>query len=165
MVLPKDTISHYRKGGWVHWARQDGDLFVHALAYDLKIPTGFSSHLAVAEAGVLTSYVAEISDLMWDVLEHTEKELWLVVPGGKNVPEGMLNAEGELSLHWSKKGPLHGLLYPTGKPGVVLRTLSAEESEQTLGALQNVVSLPPQKGVPDRRAMRMAPDGSVQLLE
>ncbi|MEL6538477.1 MAG: hypothetical protein AAFQ98_23855 [Bacteroidota bacterium] len=165
MVLPKDIIHHFRQGGWVHWPRPDGDLFIHKLAYDLSLPQGPTAHLAVAEAGILANYVEEISDLMWDVLEHTEKELWLTVPGGKNVPEAMAGSAGDVSLHWSKKGTLHDLLYPTGKPGIVLRAQTAEESTRTLAALENVVSLPPQKGATNRRAMRMAPDGSIQMLE
>ena len=163
MSIPRETIQHLRQGGWVHWERPDGDLFIHILQPELALPPG-TPGLVAAEAGTLGSYVTEISDLMWDVMEYTDKELWLLVPQGRNLPEGTLQADGSLWLHWAKDGVLNKLVQPMGRPALVVRATTPEEIKGALGALENVVTLPPQKGA-DRRAMRMAPDGSVQMMD
>ena len=168
MAIPREISQQFRTGHSVLWSRPEAPLLITSLPH-ANAPQNrqMSVALAVAEVGLLTGYVQEISDLMWDVLEHTEKELWLQVPGGRNVPDWVLNADGSINLVWARTGPLQQLIHPTGKPGILWWLPSSEaEQKQVLAPVENVVTLPPAKEkAPAVRHMRLEPSGSVQILK
>lgn len=168
MRTPQDVLQHYRNGGWVKIPYENSSLLVSMIHPEISIPDAVlptERGLAVAEVGLLQNHVSEISDLMWDVLEHTTKNLWLEMPGGRNSPQVLLHSDSSLTGVWAKEGSLHSLLNATGKPGIVLLFEGNEQDHgHLLAQLGKVVILhPSKKTVYERSYMRMAPDGSVRM--
>ena len=169
MAVPKDIKHHLRQGGWVFVDRPKHPLLVGPLAdADKLVKVAPPEKLVVftAEPGILSQHVSEINDLMWDVMEHTHHELWLQVPGARNIPDAVITAPDLVQVHWAQSGTLHEMAYAVSKAllGVSVPT-QKQAREQLWAQLENIVSLRPQKEqTPERRRMLLAPDGTVRML-
>ncbi len=67
--------------------------------YDIKKRTDTKSMLVLLDnANRLPSYVDEVPDIAWELIEATDKPLTIIYPGGKNLAENLLSEDKTIGI-------------------------------------------------------------------
>ncbi|MCD8741718.1 threonylcarbamoyl-AMP synthase [Mucilaginibacter roseus] len=123
----------------------------------------------------LQSYVREVPDIAYDLIEFAENPLTLVMPGAKNISEALIAADGSVGIRVAKHPFCEQLIQRLRKPLVsTSANISGEPSPQNFGEIsqeiiegvdyvvdidQHDTSLKKPSTI-----MRLAPDGRFEFL-
>ncbi|MFN6946458.1 MAG: L-threonylcarbamoyladenylate synthase [Cytophagaceae bacterium] len=58
--------------------------------------------LLIAEIGQLYDYVVKIPEIVWDIIEFSEKPLTIIYPEGRQLPPYVLGADGSVAIRLVK---------------------------------------------------------------
>jgi len=88
----------------------------------------------------LNSYVQEIPEMAYDLIELSGKPLTIIYPGGKNVAENLLSGEGEIGIRVTGEEFSRSLCQRFRRPVVfVPAALSGKPSPQNFGDVEEHV--------------------------
>lgn len=123
----------------------------------------------------LQSYVREVPDIAYDLIEYAENPLTLVMPGAKNISEALIAADGSVGIRVAKHPFCEQLIQRLRKPLVsTSANISGQPSPQNFGEIaqdiiegvdyvvdidQHDTSLKKPSTI-----MRLAPDGRFEFL-
>lgn len=83
----------------------------------LKIRADIKSLIILIDTqNKLQSYVSEIPDVAYDLIEYTEKPLTIIYDGGKNLAKNLINQDGSLAIRIPKHDFCQQLLQRFRKP-------------------------------------------------
>ncbi|MBE9585227.1 threonylcarbamoyl-AMP synthase [Mucilaginibacter sp. JRF] len=123
----------------------------------------------------LQSYVREVPDIAYDLIEYAENPLTLVMPGAKNISEALIATDGSVGIRVAKHPFCEQLIQRLRKPLVsTSANISGQPSPQNFGEIaqdiiegvdyvvdidQHDTSLKKPSTI-----MRLAPDGRFEFL-
>ncbi|MCC8408875.1 threonylcarbamoyl-AMP synthase [Mucilaginibacter sp. UR6-1] len=123
----------------------------------------------------LPSYVREVPDIAYDLIEFAENPLTLVMPGAKNISEALIAADGSVGIRVAKHPFCEQLIQRLRKPLVsTSANISGQPSPQNFGEIspeiiegvdyvvdidQHDTSLKKPSTI-----MRLAPDGRFEFI-
>lgn len=85
----------------------------------------------------LNSYVQEIPEIAYDLIELAEKPLTIIYSGGKNIAENLLSADGEIGIRVSGEDFSRSLCQRFRKPVVYIpAAMSGKPSPQNFGDVE-----------------------------
>lgn len=121
--------------------------------------------VAIGEAPQLYDYVTQIPDLVWDIMEFTEKSLHIVFEGGKGIPEPLLQ-DGKIRIMLVLKDPLHDILRKLHQ-GILCLPVSNDKVEAVSAAVTEALALAPQTGcrLTPERIMQLGKEGEIKFLK
>lgn len=70
----------------------------------------------IDQAGRVPSYVSEMPDLAWDLIELTDKPLTIIYPKGKNLAPNLVAADGSIGIRVANHEFCSKLIGRFGKP-------------------------------------------------
>jgi len=123
----------------------------------------------------LVSYVSDVPDIAYDLIEYTENPLTLVMPGAKNLAKNLIAADGSIGLRVTKHQFCQQLIQRLRKPLVsTSANISGQPSPKNFNAISAeiihgvdyVVDLE-QHDLTEKRPstiMRLEPDGRFEFI-
>jgi L-threonylcarbamoyladenylate synthase len=123
----------------------------------------------------LVSYVSDVPDIAYDLIEYTENPLTLVMPGAKNLAKNLIAADGSIGLRVTKHQFCQQLIQRLRKPLVsTSANISGQPSPKNFNAVSPeiidgvdyVVDLE-QYDLTEKRPstiMRLEPDGRFEFI-
>lgn len=123
----------------------------------------------------LQSYVREVPDIAYDLIEFAENPLTLVMPGAKNISEALIAADGSVGIRVAKYPFCEQLIQRLRKPLVsTSANISGQPSPQNFGEISQdiiegvdyVVDIDQHDTTLKKPStiMRLAPDGRFEFL-
>lgn len=123
----------------------------------------------------LQSYVREVPDIAYDLIEFAENPLTLVMPGAKNISEALIAADGSVGIRIAKHPFCEQLIQRLRKPLVsTSANISGQPSPQNFGEISQeiiegvdyVVDIDQHDTTLKKPStiMRLAPDGRFEFL-
>jgi len=129
----------------------------------------------LANDNQLQSYVSEVPDIAYDLIEYAENPLTLVMPGAKNLAKNLIAADGSIGLRVTKHQFCQQLIQRLRKPLVsTSANISGQPSPKNFNAIgaeiiegvDYVVDLE-QYDLAEKRPstiMRLEPDGRFEFI-
>jgi len=129
----------------------------------------------LANDNQLQSYVSEVPDIAFDLIEYAENPLTLVMPGAKNLAKNLIAADGSIGLRVTKHQFCQQLIQRLRKPLVsTSANISGQPSPKNFNAIgaeiiegvDYVVDLE-QYDLAEKRPstiMRLEPDGRFEFI-
>jgi L-threonylcarbamoyladenylate synthase len=97
--------------------------------YELKKQEDHSNMLMLVESDVrLNSYVEEVPEIAYDLIDLALKPLIIIYPGGKNLPENLLDKDGSIGIRVTKEAFSRALCQKFRKPVVFTPANESGES-------------------------------------
>ena len=123
----------------------------------------------------LQSYVSEVPDVAYDLIEYAENPLTIIFSGGKNLAPGVINADGSVGVRIVKHEFCEQLIHRFRKPITsTSANLSGEPSPQSFDeiddkiktAVDYVVDWEQELSVKRKAStiMKLAPDGQFSFI-
>lgn len=123
----------------------------------------------------LQSYVREVPDIAYDLIEYAENPLTLVMPGAKNISEALIAADGSVGIRVAKHPFCEQLIQRLRKPLVsTSANISGQPSPQNFNKVASeiiegvdyVVDVDQHDTTLKKPStiMRLAPDGRFEFL-
>src|ERR1700761_692877 len=85
----------------------------------------------------LQSYVKEVPEIAYDLIEYAENPLTLVMPGAKNISPALINADGTVGIRVAKHDFCQQLIQRIRKPLVsTSANISGRPSPQTFDEIE-----------------------------
>jgi L-threonylcarbamoyladenylate synthase len=79
-------------------------------------PSSKSFVLLVANDRMLNSYVKEVPELAWDLMDCSEKPVTIIYSNPKNLPEEILAQDGSIAIRVVREGFCNKLIFKYNKP-------------------------------------------------
>ena len=118
--------------------------------YDIKKRDDRKSMLLIVDADFrIASYINEIPDIAFELIEVSEKPLTIIYPGAKNLSENLVAEDGSIGIRVSSDRFCQDLVRKFGKPivstsanisGAPAPAIFPEISEEILGQADYVVN-------------------------
>jgi L-threonylcarbamoyladenylate synthase len=144
--------------------------------YELKKQEDSSSMLMLVESDVrLNSYVEEVPEISYDLIDLALKPLTIIFPGGKNLPENLLDEDRSIGIRVTKEAFSRALCQKFRKPvvwtsanveGESSPEIFDEISETILEGVDYVVNYRQdevEKSIPSG-IIKLEVDGQVQII-
>lgn len=123
----------------------------------------------------LQSYVNEVPDVAYDLVEYAENPLTLVFPGAKNLAKNVINADGSVGIRIAKHDFCQQLIQRFRKPitstsanlsGEPAPAFFDEISEQIKEAVDYIVDWEQELRIPKKPStiMKLAPGGQFSFI-
>nr|WP_294894718.1 L-threonylcarbamoyladenylate synthase [uncultured Pedobacter sp.] len=84
----------------------------------------------------LQSYVSEVPDVAYDLIEYTEKPLTIIYSGAKNLANNLINADGSIGIRVPKHDFCQQLIQRLRKP--IVSTSANRSTEATPGNFSEI---------------------------
>ena len=144
--------------------------------YDLKQRDEAKSMIVLLDSeNKLPSYIAQVPDIAYDLIEYTENPLTLVMPGAKNLAANLIAADGSVGIRVAKHDFCEQLIQRFRKPIVsTSANISGRPSPKNFNAVEleiidgvdYVVNLE-QHDMTEKKPstiMRLEPDGRFEFI-
>jgi L-threonylcarbamoyladenylate synthase len=103
-----------------------------------KRPEGKSFIILLDNENKLDSYVKEVPQVAWELIEYSERPLTLILPGAKNLAKNVINEDGSVAIRIVKAGFAHELIKRYRYPVVsTSANVSGEPSAKTLDEISD----------------------------
>lgn len=112
-----------------------------AKIYQIKQREDSKSMLVLIDkAGRIPSYVSEMPELAWDIVELADKPLTIIYPKGKNLAKNLLASDGSIGIRVVNHEFCNKLIYRFGKPIVsTSANISGESSPKSFYDIDNKI--------------------------
>ncbi|EDM35887.1 hypothetical protein PBAL39_06896 [Pedobacter sp. BAL39] len=143
---------------------------------DIKARSSDKSFIVLLDTDAkLQSYIAEVPDVAYDLIEYAENPLTLVFPGAKNLAKNVINADGSVGIRIVKHGFCQQLLQRFRKPitstsanksGLPAPAYFDEISEEIKQAVDYVVDWEQELRINKKPStiMKLAPGGQFSFI-
>lgn len=85
--------------------------------YEIKQREDTKSMLVLMEnENRLSSYVEEVPEIAWDLIEVADKPLTLIYPGAKNLAPNLINSDGTIGIRMTREKFTQELIFRFRKP-------------------------------------------------
>lgn len=125
------------------------------------------------DSNKLPSYVKQVPDMAWDLIEFAENPLTIVFTEGRNLAPSVLNKDGSIGIRIVKAGFAKELIRKFRSPivstsanisGQSSPTIFSEISEDVLNKVDHVVHLPDEGTQKPSTIMRIEENGRFSFL-
>lgn len=112
-----------------------------AKIYQIKQREDSKSMLVLIDkVGRIPSYVSEMPELAWDIVELADKPLTIIYPKGKNLAKNLLASDGSIGIRVVNHEFCNKLIYRFGKPIVsTSANISGEPSPKSFYDIDNKI--------------------------
>lgn len=109
--------------------------------YDIKKRQDTKSMLVLMEnPNLLNSYVAEVPEIAWDLIEVAESPLTIIYPGAKNLASNLLAQDGSIGIRITNEAFTQQLIQRFRKPVVsTSANITGQKSPQNFGEISDEI--------------------------
>src|SRR5699024_11103485 len=145
-MLDKAIFQHLKSGHllYIRQGKTSGILGKPSTAamQELEQKNALDPVILLPEQGLLQSYVQEVPELAWELIEYSEKSLELILPQARSLHQYALKEGGRIAIRIEAKGEFHKMLYSMGKPLLLLRFSSHDGVPPLLSPDIKILNLP-----------------------
>lgn len=167
----ENALEAIRKGRLVLFPSESGWMLVT----DFKNPESLQRLRSAGIAGEnlallvdipdkISLYVKEVPPMTWDLLEYAENHLTLILPGGRNVPEEMLDADKYLAVQLIKNTFGSELIRRHRLPLASVAAFPPEELHAALSREDYIVDLPAHNKAHLPAVIRLEVNGQLVII-
>lgn len=143
---------------------------------EIKGRTADKSFIIILDTDAkIQSYVTEVPDVAYDLIEYAENPLTLVFPGAKNLAKNVINQDGSVGIRIAKNDFCQQLVQRFRKPitstsanvsGAATPRLFDEISQEIKDAVDHIVDWEQDHSMPKKPStiMKLAPGGQFSFI-